>query len=70
MKNGYFIEINFKIDNIMWVFFRVFWLNIMQVEVYLWYKYYCSKLFREMRRDVNFGKGIIKIVRKSKKDKK
>ena len=70
MKNEYFIEINFKIDNIMWVFFRVFWLNIMQVEVYLWYKYYYSKLFREMRRDVNFGNGINKIVRKSKKDKK
>lgn len=34
--------------------------------VYLWYRY-CSNLFGEIRKEVNFGNGVTKIPRKSKR---
>ena len=42
----------------------VFWLKITKNRIY-WYYMYCSKLFGKMRREVNFGNGIIEIARKS-----
>ena len=47
-------------------FWRVFWLNIVKNEVYLWYEY-CSNLFGEMGREANFSNTIIEILWKSRK---
>ena len=41
----------------------------MQIGVYLWYEQ-SSKLFKKMRRDVNFGNNIVKFVRKGKKEER
>ena len=49
--------------------FRVFWLNIVKDEVYLWYRY-CSNLFRKMRREANFDKTMVKILRKSRREER
>ena len=48
-------------------FWRVFWLNIVKNEVYLWYEYY-SNLFDGMRREVKFSNTIIEILWKSRKN--
>ena len=45
----------------------VFWLNIAENRVYLWYRY-CSKLFDKLRREANFSNGVIEIL--TKKDKR
>lgn len=44
----------------------LFWLNIIKNWVYLWYRY-CSNLFEKIRKEVNFGNGVTKIPRKSKR---
>ena len=37
--------------------------------VYLWYVY-CSNLFGKMRREANFGNGVAKILRKSRREER
>ena len=45
----------------------VFWLNIVENRIYLWYKY-CSKLYGKLRREANFGNPVVEIL--TKKDEK
>ena len=45
----------------------VFWLNIVENRIYLWYKY-CSKLYGKLRREANFGNLVVEIL--TKKDEK
>ena len=46
---------------------RVFWLNIAENRVYLWYRY-CLKLFNKLRREANWGNEVAEIL--TKKDGK
>ena len=48
----------------------VFWLNIAENYVYLWYGY-CSKLFGNLRKESEFDNGVAKILTKvwERKDK-
>ena len=55
-------------NNTYW-FERVFWLNIAKNQVYLWYGH-CLKLFRKIRREVNFGNGVAEILRESMRKKR
>ena len=50
-------------------FFLVFWLNIVENQVYLWYRS-CLNLFGKMRRETNFGNTIAEILRKSRREKR
>ena len=45
----------------------VFWLNIVENRIYLWYRY-CLKLYGKLRREANFGNPVVEIL--TKKDEK